>query len=120
MSLFCYYKSFLLLSLKYNLPFDIARNIFSFLKDDYIDKINKKNIQHKIKKFIVFNNNSNYKNSMNNVFCLHTDEIIGANINTFINFISKELKKNNINLTFSHTCCNGKGIVFQKKKNKKF
>ena len=112
--LFDYYKQILLIN-KEDIPFDIKRHIFSYLKKDYQNKFNQKYI---IKKF----NTVILKNkffSVNATF--HLNEL------PYPDIISKEVLKDNIdilidihniNLVFTHYCCNDSGICYESPNNK--
>lgn len=111
MSIYEYYRQILLIN--NNLATEIKRYIFSYVIDDFKNKIIDKKIESKIK---------NYKNKDIKKYkkiklmpTFHISEmpynylLTKENLKNKIEIISK---KENLNINFSHYCCNNKGICF--------
>ena len=106
-NLFDIYKQLLLVNYK-NLSYDVKRNIFEYLIDDYKEIINIYYIKKSLKKYLE-----------KSILDINITPIF--HISDFPYPISKEnlkykidniFNENNKNYYFSHYCCNGRGLMY--------
>lgn len=115
-NLYDYLKIVYLLCYNYNknIPNELILNVFSYLKDDIIEKFQKQYVYEQILYFFKFQNRVNnvVVRKFNDTFNLHINQVPYYSLN---NINSNDLKNIilNIDSNFytSHYCCNGKGIV---------
>jgi hypothetical protein len=115
-NLYDYLKIVYLLCYNYNknIPNELILHVFSYLKNDIIEKFQKQYVYEQILYFFKFQNRVNnvVVRKFNDTFNLHINQVPYYSLN---NINSNDLKNIilNIDSNFytSHYCCNGKGIV---------
>jgi hypothetical protein len=115
-NLYDYLKIVHLFCYKYDksIPNELILHVFSYLKDDIIEKFQKQYVCEKILCFLKFKNcvNNEVVRKFNDTFNLHIYQVPYYSLNNISLYDLKNIILNiDSNFYTSHYCCNGKGIV---------
>lgn len=118
MSVLDYYITLDNIGKKYNIPCDVIRNILEYEKLNIMENKNMSFIKRKI----ILNKMFMERNEDNQSIAFHTSEIPYEiyDVYKFKEIITELIKKNKMNLHFSHYCCRvednpPKGVVFARR-----